>query len=575
MDANSGAMSPNTALPYDQKGEKYHKQYHDFLVGNHSVPLGGGGEFEYFWDYYHGIVNPQRDHNHVIRSASGALFPVDFINYNHLLGFGEVLIGELLKNKQVVNTKALSPTALARKRKKMAEFDVDFKLMPLYIEDEQTYGLPVITDQMALSESDLAYKKENYKEEGEKVYGRLAKYYQNKYRWKAMKGRLMEDLIVTARCFLESQMTPHGPRMFYRDPRTVIFDESTKSPWLEDTSFIGTVEYMPITQVVETYGIDPHTAKELREENTNDEGMRIGGGLAPYKTKDSNRAEMVLVSRVQWKDFAYKTGVGYEDKMGREHWHIKQPGTKIKKKGLKEEKKIPYQIVRTCTVVAGKHVVEWGELKNQVRSGDDWQRTGFTIQGFLPRWKNGRSVSIIQQLIPLQKLFDQSMYHIRLAFKKDRGKAFIGDMAALPRGYDIKDQAYYGQVLGIIPIDSSTRGLGGMQYNQFQTVDMSLSPSTSIYIQVAQMALTEMERITGISPARQGVPEAPTQAVGVMDMSRKQSMLRTERFFSGFDVFTEMFFELVLGQYKIQLQYDDHGLANVIGDEGMSFIQND
>lgn len=575
----SDYMSAQTGYPVDptipdsEKDEKYHQKYHDFLLGGQSVGFNGGTDHERYWNYYHGIVDPKTEHNHVIRSASGQLYPVDFINYNHIMGFVEVLIGEALQNKQHVTVKALSKTAIARKRRALAGMDVDFKLMPLYIEDQENYGLPMVREDMPQSPADLDYKKKNYKEKGELAYHRLIQHYKDKNKWMGYVERLLEDCFVSGRCFLESMTTPYGPKIKYRDPKTVIFDNTCQSPWGEDMHWIGTIEYMPLPQVIKDFALSREDVRQLQEYKDTGAYMSVNGSRVPYFIGGGGKSELVLVTDIQWKDTKRKKGLHFQSKNGTDHWHIREADARYKQKP-KAEKELAYDIVRRCSVVGGKKVVQWGELKNQVRTADDWQKTGFTIQTYLPRWKYGRNVSIVQQLIPIQKLYDQSMYHIRLAFKRDRGRSFLGDMSVLPQGFDLRDQAYYGEVLGIIPINSAVRGTG-LQYNQFQTIDMGLSQGTALYMQVAQWAKQEMEQITGISPARQGNLETASQAVGVMDMSRKQSALRTQRFFSGFDIFTERFFEMVIGQYKIHIGFTKEGIEDIVGDEGMEFFNSD
>lgn len=575
----SDFLSPRTGYPVDptipdnKKDKQYHLQYHDYLLGGRNVGFGGDEKHDRDWDYYHGRVNGHKEHNHVMRSASGQLYPVDFINYNHIMGFVEVLVGEALQNKQHTTVRALSKTAIARKRRALAGMDVDFKLMPLYIEDQENYGLPMVREDMPQSPSDLDYKKRNYKEKGELAYHRLIQSYKEKNKWMGYVERLLEDCFVVGRCFMESMTTPYGPKPKYRDPKTVIFDSTCESPWGEDMHWIGTIEYMPLPQVVKDYGLTKDQVKELHKHRDTNAYLSVNGSRVPYFIGGNGKAELVLVTDIQWKDTKRKKGLYFQSKVGTDHWHIREMDDRVKGKP-KAEKELAYDIVRRCTVAGGREVIQYGELKNQVRTADDWQKTGFTIQAYLPRWKYGQSVSIVDQLIPIQKLYDQSMYHIRLAFKRDRGRSFLGDMSVLPQGFDLRDQAYYGEVLGIIPINSAVRGTG-LQYNQFQTIDMGLSPGTALYMQVAQWAKTEMEGITGISPARQGAVETGSQAVGVMDMSRKQSALRTQRFFSGFDIFTEKFFEMVIGQYKIHLGFTKDGIEDIVGDEGMEFFNSD
>ena len=167
------------------------------------------------------------------------------------------------------------------------------------------------------------------------------------------------------------------------------------------------------------------------------------------------------------------------------------------------------------------------------------------------------------------------MYFLQLALKKDRGKFVINDVSQLPDDMTEADQMYLAEITGAFPITSRKYGANS-GYNQYQTVDLSINwENVRSYIEIARMVAAEMTRITGVQPSRMGEIQAASQAVGVTDISRQQSMLRTERFFEGLDIFAEMAMSLVLGQMKIAFTHDPDKYAHIVGDEGIRFLQSD
>lgn len=573
-------------IPDSQKDERWHKLYCDSLISRSNFDPASLHEIVYAYDYTQGFVDAHRDHNYVITSENGVQYPVDFINFNEIQGFVDQLIGEAHRKGFELTTKAASKHALSRKRQAEIEMEVDFGMMELYARDQRLMGIPVMRPDMPMSEGELAEKKKNYKEQGELIYQRMLDYWVLKYRWKKQVDQLLEDAIVGGRCFKQSMLVNGFPKPEVLDPRSVIWDQSCTDPWLSDAQYVGWLKYMPLTRVQEYWHL---TSDEVKQIETNGGQMVSLGGSegASYRAvRNWNGEKQVLVARMEWKDTKKKIGFEYTSSTGVKHYMLKNEeidpedakkkiDTNAKRRKASRVVQKDVEIVRQCTVIGGTIVRDWGPLENMVRTTDDWETTGFSITGYLPKWKFGRNVSIVQQLIPLQKLKDRALYYLMLAMKKDRGKFFANDVSQLPDDMTEADQMYVAEMLGELPFHSRRYGANS-GYNQFQTIDLSLSrESVLAYVEIARLASAEMARITGIQPSRMGEIQAPTQAVGLTDISRQQSMLRTERFFEGFDIFTEMATTLVLGQMKIAFTHDPQKFAHIVGDEGIAFLQAD
>lgn len=81
------------AIPDSQKDKDWHKSYHDYILGTTTFDAASLHDIVYAFDYYHGFINAGRDHNHVITSENGVQYPIDFINYNEIVGFVDPTCG--------------------------------------------------------------------------------------------------------------------------------------------------------------------------------------------------------------------------------------------------------------------------------------------------------------------------------------------------------------------------------------------------------------------------------------------------------------------------------------------------
>lgn len=586
---NEVKKNASLAVPDSQKDEVWHKSYHDLLLRRCYFVSEPGRDIEYLYNYYHGKVDPQQDHNHLITSDSGVMYPVDFINYNKILGFVEVMLGQLHRNGASLEVVPTSKKAISKKREKELELETDFRLLPFYAEQQQATGLPLIRPDMPKTPEELREKKMNAKEFGQVVYQRLLDWYQKKIAWSNQRELLAEDGLVAGRIFVESKIVNGLPKFLLKDIRKMVFDRNMKSPWGEDAEYVGEIEYIPLRTAMEEHGLSVDEAQKLRDRKSQGSAS-VGIGFASANKypliADFDGEEYILRTSFYWKDVKTKVGLHYQNANTKtSHFHLKDAeineadrkagiDTASRRKKAKETTTIQVEIIRKCIVLGDHKVVEWGLLENQVRTFDDWHHTKFPIVFFLPKWKFGTNNSIVELLVPLQKLVDRCNYQVQKAMKKDRGVFFINDTTQIPDGYTEEDQMYFAEILGMIPVTSRILGANS-NYQSFQAVDMSLRESVRIYMEIAAMAANEMRDIVGIPKIAEGQLMGSAQTVGTTQIAQQQGTIRTERFFRGFDRFTEMFFELVLGQFKICIGKDPEKFRPLIGDDGVEYVMKD
>jgi hypothetical protein len=182
--------------------------------------------------------------------------------------------------------------------------------------------------------------------------------------------------------------------------------------------------------------------------------------------------------------------------------------------------------------------------QNQRRRMDNpyYCKLGYT--GLIYNSTNSVSVSLLDRLKPYQYLYNIISYRLELAFARDQGKIFLMDLAQVPRseGIDIDKWMYYLKAMGIGFVNSFEEGkkgssvgkLAGQHFNQFQSIDLSLTNQIQQYINTLEYIKQQIAFISGVSPQRLGAIEN-RELVGNVERSVQQSALITEYLFDSHD----------------------------------------
>ena len=141
------------------------------------------------------------------------------------------------------------------------------------------------------------------------------------------------------------------------------------------------------------------------------------------------------------------------------------------------------------------------------------------------------------------------MYNVQLQIATSGGKGFFYDISQLPKGWDIHTAMKYLRTAKIGFIDSSVEGAG--TFNQFKDFDMGLSSSVEQFLKLCQFLDGEMDQVSGVNEARQGIIEGASQAVGVTNSMLLQSNLSTELYFEFFSQYFTKILNKQTGLAKI------------------------
>lgn len=581
---NSMSMSfPSIFVPEKDKNELYHKQFVQAIANrtlnsgyyernalmnecvNYYLGLQGGNEFEF-----------------IQKAEDGEVLPAKWQDYNKIAVKIDLLLGEFRQRGYKVNVKASNKEAQSRRLEERNRLLTEMQFAPIGQMLEEAHGLPIQQAEGFIPENkaqlDL-YMNKSYKEKSELVLRAILSWLRKHCNWDYERLAAFRDMLIMGPAFFRNEIIDGYPYLKRVDPRNIIFDPNATSDYLADASYWGEIHYMSLEEVTKRYKI-PY--KELEEAAKNYQNFL--GNPTTYaifqndygfldKTSQlklfDNRAGQlrVLVLKAFWQDVKPIANKYSEDSYG--NTHIKTVDSDSEEENVK---KSPVQFWRGGHLIGGKFLKEWGPVKNQDRSVDNLATTTPPYVGLIPNYLNGAIISKTHRLKALQNLKNIALYNLQFEMARSGGKVFFYDVSQLPKGWDIHTAMKYAKVAGIAFIDSSREG--GGTFNQFKDVDMGVSSAFENYLRVSQFIDHEMDAVSGINEARQGLVQGASQAVGVTNSALLQSNLSTAMYF---DLFSGLFTKVLnkqAGLVKIAWAGKEK-FAPIIGDVGVDFLKED
>ena len=274
--------------------------------------------------------------------------------------------------------------------------------------------------------------------------------------------------------------------------------------------------------------------------DSNSQTVDVGG---TFGTKSSSfNARLIRVVRVEWKSFAKRMKLTYTDEDGQPQEDTVDETFKLNifKQAYPDATTEEFWITEAWEgIKVGADIyIEANPKPNQRRRMDNPYACKLGYTGLLYNATNSVSVSLVDRLKPYQYLYNIISYRLELAFASDMGKVMLMDLAQIPRseGIDIERWMYYLRAMKVAFINSHEEGNKGGQvgrtsnFNQFQSIDMSLANVIQQYIETLNYIKTQVAFISGVSPQRLGAISS-NELVGNVERSVEQSALITEYMF--------------------------------------------
>lgn len=522
-------------------------------------------------------------------SPDGTSLPGIWLTLNTLQTKIDLLVGELEERGYEIKVRALNKEAVNRKLEVKEKLRVKRRLQQLVAWVEQQTGMPLEEADQYVPQTDAEldeYIDLTFKDKVEVLIETILKYLAERNGWDENRKLLFRDVLVAGRAFIKNEIYRGIPRSRRIDPLCMVVDPDCKTDTLEDATYFGEVEYLPLATAAERYNLTDEELEDARKSydaylGTGYESKEAVLNAGHFDCISGNRVRWfkdidgqlrVLVFRGVWRDYK-KLDHKHEknEKYGTEH--LQEITDKIRKKDQPKIITKKFEVWRQCTLVGGKIVREWGEVPNQARDLSDIETSEPPYKAWIPNFATGRGVSKVEQLSGLQLAKDIAMYNMNIAMTRAGAKGMIYDLAMVPEGWTPEQAMKYMKVFGVAFINSKESQMMPGQMNLFKEFDMTLSDSIAQYINIMQFYDSEMDKISGVSAERQGIVQGSSQAVGVTQASLFQSNLITAPLFKGFERFCSRTLNHLAKLSKVAWAYDEENFANIIGTTGVDFLK--
>ena len=488
------------------------------------------------YQIYNGDLN-QADYTYLTEQY-GLTYPARLVNYPIITPKIDLLLGEELRRPIDMKVSTVNKEAVVRKhdhkvtlmmRELLDDFHQEFKEREGVDIVEQGQGIPV-------PEDIELYMKYNYREMIEETAQDGLEYIVNRYNVKDAFKEGFRDLLVTGKEFFKVEISNGDPYVRRVDPRTIVYDYSVHSDYLDNASWVGEERWLTINEINDIYK-DYLTKKDLLELD-NMRNLYKGGSLDSYNSSfewvDTRHGEetKIRVVSAEWKSLR-----AIKFKLSENKYNPSRPFRKMVKDTYKARKGEDIQTkwvddVWEATKIGGKILVKAQRRDNQVRSIDDPGKTNLSYVGCIKNNTTGSPVSMVDLLDNIQMLYNIVVYQIELAMARSGGKAVVYDTSQLPTnlGMDIQTVLYHLKTDGIIPINSKDEGNQVSTFNQFQQIDFTLSQSVQQLINLKVMLEDMAGGVSGVTRQREGAVEQ-YEYVGNVQRSVIQSSTITESWF--------------------------------------------
>jgi len=520
------------------------------------------------------------------KAQDGSDLPAMYFSISALKAKIENLIGELESRGWELRVRALSKEAVSRKHEAKETLRVQRRLQDAAQFAQERTGLPVQDPNIPQSDLSLdEWADLKYKDKLELVYEMGLKDLAKRNNVDRLRNATFKDVWIQNACFIRNEIVRGVPRPFRVEPLCFVWDPNATDDELSDSTYFLEAYYMGLAEAAERYNL---TQEELEKAQNNynvytnmNAGLYIGasqnhffdcidnGSLGWFRNIDN--VPRVMVLRAVWKDFKtrkYKNEV--KEKYGTEHLQELTDENKTPRKANIITSKM--ECWRGITMIGGEIIREWGELPNQPRDIDTLEKTLPPYTCWVPNYMLGQSISKVEQVVALDLLKDMAMYNLQLAMNRAGAKGFVFDMALMPEGWNLDKVASYLKTAGIVAVNTKEYQMmqGGM--NVLKEIDLSITQGIREYVEIMNFLDQQENIILGSSAERQGVVQAPSQAVGVTDAAIFQSAMTTKPYFIGF----ERFWSRVMTQQAKLMRIamaDREVFEPIIGSAGVDFLK--
>ena len=587
QEASAGYSFPRLDDP--KKDKDYHEKFSRAIV-NHCISDDWANDYRRFEELYKFVEEGTNGDltQHLQKAEDSTDLPALWISLNTIPVKMDLLLGELEARGYEIKVKALNKEAISRKLEEKERLRVERRLQEIMSHIQGTTGLQITNDEyIPQTDRELdEYIDLTFKDKAEIIMESALKFLAKRNEWDEERRLLFRDALITSRCFVRNEIVKGVPRARRVSPLQMIIDPSCQTDNLSDATYFGELEYLSIAAAAERFNLSDEEIKQVY--SSYNQWVTAGSGVAQntadsyaFRTINNGRLKWfkqvggqlrVLVIRAVWDDYKilqHKHEVN--EKYGTEH--LQEITDKVRNRDASKIITNKMEVWRQCTIIGAKIIREWGECPNQARNLSDLEVTEPPYKGWIPNFATGRGVSKVEQMASIQLQKDIAMYNMSVAMTRAGAKGMVYDLAMVPAGWTPEQAMKYMRVFGVMFINSKESQMMPGSMNTFKEFDMTLSDSIKQYLEIMRFYENEMDKISGVSPERQGVLPGSSTSPTAQASALTQSNLITAPWFNGFMRFNERVLNQQAKLIKIVFPHSPEVFAPIIGEAGVDFLK--
>lgn len=369
------------------------------------------------------------------------------------------------------------------------------------------------------------------------------------------------------------------------DAKDAVFQEISDEPFASDSSpFVGERRMLYVKDIYKMFELSDTDKQKLK------------AGIDGFTTGDTSKGfEMingipaVETYTIQWKTVkteytkvsSAKSGPDYRKTISNKDYLKNQAAyQKDVEKGKYKIEVSYHDDIFEGTRIGQDIYANIGRTQSQIHrlTKNNKYRAEYDYVHFLFGTVDGVRMSLQGLMSGLSEVNNVIMHMIVREIKKIKGKVFVYDEAVKPKLKTMKSIFYDITEDGVITINSSAEGNFSNTdvmnaANLIQELDLGLSESFSILLNVKNDISNTMDRITGINESREGQGAVSMTATGTLQ-NVEASRSITRDLFYGHQVFMNKLFSLLAEKIKLNEEYLDSNRTKILlGDAGIQFIK--
>jgi len=570
---------PSIAIPEREKDEAYHRSHAEYIIRN-TLTDGWADKYSLYEELYK-FYNKGSDGEltrYLRETSTGTTLPAYWISAQTIKTKIDLLAGELEERGEEIIATAINKEAVDRRLEEKERLRVERKLRndPAIQQAQQVAEIPLFKHEyVPQSDEELdEYFDLSFKDKSELILTGALQWICDTQRWEDERVKGFMDINIASSVIHRVDISRGKPRAVRVDPMCFLVDPDATDDSYSDATFFGEAYYMPLAAAAEEYGLSLEELKEV-EGRYNDHiasGNSSFGGIVSQRWRwfqNNNNNTRVLVVKTCWLDnidLEYKE----ESDENAEYIQFSPVRRKRDKDKIKVEKLAAW---RECVIIGGQIVKKWGVVPNQPRSLNTLETTEPPYHVWQPNRFLGKSVSKTEQIAGLQLYKDILLYNLQLEITSSPGRILQYDLAMKPEGMTNEEVQSYIKSNRVVYVNSKEYQLTTGAQDMVKAIDLTLTTSINQIIGVIQYIDSEIDRVSGVSPERQGQIQGASQGLGVTHAAISGSNLITASLFRGYYRHCSRVLNHVAKMIKIVWPKNKELFAPIIGTVGVDFLR--